>query len=56
MSHPGRNVACMPGAVVYLRMSNALHDALRDRAEAEGVSMNAFAVQARPRLGVVRRS
>jgi hypothetical protein len=36
----------MPGAVVYLRMSNALHDALRDRAEAEGVSMNAFAVQA----------
>jgi hypothetical protein len=36
----------MAAAVVYLRMSNALRDALRARAESEGVSMNAFAVQA----------
>src|SRR4051794_9594557 len=36
----------MPAAVVHLRMSNALRDALRTRAETEGVSMNAFAVQA----------
>jgi hypothetical protein len=36
----------MPAAVLYLRMSAALRDALRGRAEAEGVSMNAFAVQA----------
>jgi len=36
----------MPSAVVYLRMSNALRDALRMRAQSEGVSMNAFAVQA----------
>jgi hypothetical protein len=36
----------MPAAVVYLRMSNALRDALRERAVDEGVSMNAFAVQA----------
>jgi len=36
----------MPAAVVYLRMSSTLRDALRARAEAEGVSMNAFAVQA----------
>jgi hypothetical protein len=36
----------MRSAVVYLRMSNALRDALRMRAEREGVSMNAFAVQA----------
>jgi hypothetical protein len=36
----------MPAAVVYLRMSNALRDALRARAEGEGVSMNAFSVQA----------
>jgi hypothetical protein len=36
----------MPSAVVYLRMSNALREALRARAESEGVSMNAFAVQA----------
>jgi hypothetical protein len=36
----------MPAAVLYLRMSAALRDALRDRAEAEGISMNAYAVQA----------
>jgi hypothetical protein len=36
----------MPAAVVYLRMSNALREALRARATSEGVSMNAFAVQA----------
>src|SRR3989442_302064 len=36
----------MPAAVVYLRMSGALRDALRVRAETEGVSINAFAVQA----------
>lgn len=36
----------MPAAVVYLRMSNALRDALRERAGVEGVSLNAFAVQA----------
>jgi len=36
----------MPAAVVYLRMSAALRDALRTRAESEGVSINAFAVQA----------
>ena len=38
--------AAMPAAVVYLRMSSALRDALRSRAEGEGVSLNAFAVQA----------
>jgi hypothetical protein len=36
----------MSAAVVYLRMSSTLRDALRSRAEFEGVSMNAFAVQA----------
>jgi hypothetical protein len=36
----------MPAAVLYLGMSSALRDALRSRAEADGVSMNAFAVQA----------
>jgi hypothetical protein len=36
----------MASAVLYLRMSNTLRDALRTRAEHEGVSMNAFAVQA----------
>jgi hypothetical protein len=36
----------MPAAIVYLRMSPALRDALRSRAEASGVSLNAFAVQA----------
>jgi len=33
-------------SVVYLRMSPALHDALKGRAEASGISLNAFAVQA----------
>lgn len=33
-------------AVVYLRMAPALRDALRAYAEASGVSLNAFAVQA----------
>jgi hypothetical protein len=36
----------MSAAVVYLRMAPALRDALRARAEASGVSLNAFAVQA----------
>jgi uncharacterized protein (DUF1778 family) len=36
----------MAGAVVYLRMSAALREALRARAEHEGISLNAFAVQA----------
>ena len=37
----------MPAAaVVYLRRSPALHDALKARAEASGISLNAFAVQA----------
>lgn len=33
-------------AVVYLRMAPALRDALRAHADASGVSLNAFAVQA----------
>jgi hypothetical protein len=33
-------------AVVYLRMSPALHDALKNQASASGISLNAFAVQA----------
>jgi uncharacterized protein (DUF1778 family) len=36
----------MPAAVVYLRMAPALRDALRAKADASGVSLNAFAVQA----------
>ena len=36
----------MTAAVVYLRMSAALREALRARADAEGVSMNSFSVQA----------
>ena len=36
----------MPAAVVYLRMSPALHDALQGQAAASGISLNAFAVQA----------
>jgi HicB family len=36
----------MAASVVYLRMSPALHDALKGRAEASGISLNAFAVQA----------
>ena len=36
----------MAASVVYLRMSPALHHALKVRAEASGISLNAFAVQA----------
>jgi hypothetical protein len=36
----------MPAAVLYLRMSPALHDALKHHAEASGISLNAYAVQA----------
>jgi predicted HicB family RNase H-like nuclease len=36
----------MSAAVVYLRMAPALRDALRAQADASGVSLNAFAVQA----------
>jgi hypothetical protein len=36
----------MPAAVVYLRMSPALHDALKGHAAASGISLNAFAIQA----------
>jgi hypothetical protein len=37
----------MPAAaVVYLRMSPALHDALQEHAARSGISLNAFAVQA----------
>ena len=33
-------------AVLYLRMSPALHDSLQQQAAASGISLNAFAVQA----------
>jgi len=36
----------MPAAVLYLRMSPALRDALREQAIESGISLNAFAVQA----------
>src|SRR3954467_12233650 len=36
----------MPAAVVYLRIAPALREALRAHADASGVSLNAFAVQA----------
>ena len=36
----------MTAAVVYLRMSPALHDALKHQAAESGVSLNTFAVQA----------
>ena len=36
----------MAASVVYLRMSPALHDALKHQAAESGVSLNTFAVQA----------
>ena len=36
----------MAASIVYLRVSPALHDALKHQAAASGVSLNTFAVQA----------
>ena len=46
MSVTGESYVAGMAAVLYLRMAPALRDALRAQAQASGVSLNAFAVQA----------